>query len=208
VNRIVDMLGLGGAPELSADHVSGFRVIESDPEVVHLEAVVPLMHVVLVGRKVEPTRRMLTTILHHQRPVMARLVWAAMRTPNVADKAYKKLTEADRPGRRHATQADRKGAHACRAARVGRPGLSRYGHGSLVLEQVADAAGSTRGARYRQVKDKQDLALAVTEWSLGDLDAGGWRLIEQEQDPLAACSPWRAVTRSSAVATWRAWRSC
>jgi len=78
VNRIVDMLGLGGAPELSADHVSGFRVIESDPEVVHLEAVVPLMHVVLVGRKVEPTRRMLTTILHHQRPVMARLVWAVV----------------------------------------------------------------------------------------------------------------------------------
>jgi hypothetical protein len=78
VNRIADMLGLGGAPESSADHVSVFRIIESDPDVVHLEAVVPLMHVVMVGRKVEPTRRMLTTILHYQRPMMARLVWAVV----------------------------------------------------------------------------------------------------------------------------------
>jgi hypothetical protein len=36
------------------------------------------MHVVMVGRKVEPTRRMLTIVLHYQRPVMARLVWAVV----------------------------------------------------------------------------------------------------------------------------------
>jgi hypothetical protein len=78
VNWIVGMLGLGGAPELSADHVSSFRIVESDPDVVHLEADVPLMHVVMVGRRVEPTRRMLTTVLRYRRPVMARLLWAVV----------------------------------------------------------------------------------------------------------------------------------
>jgi AcrR family transcriptional regulator len=44
-------------------------------------------------------------------------------------------------------------------------GLSRYGYGNLILEQVASDAGFTRGALYHQFKDKQDLALAVIEWA-------------------------------------------
>jgi AcrR family transcriptional regulator len=43
-------------------------------------------------------------------------------------------------------------------------GLSRYGYGNLVLEEVAREAGYTRGALYHQFKDKEDLALAVIEW--------------------------------------------
>jgi AcrR family transcriptional regulator len=43
-------------------------------------------------------------------------------------------------------------------------GLSRYGYGNLVLEDVAREAGYTRGALYYQFKDKEDLALAVIEW--------------------------------------------
>jgi AcrR family transcriptional regulator len=43
-------------------------------------------------------------------------------------------------------------------------GLSRYGYGNLVLAQVADEAGYTRGALYHQFEDKEDLALAVIEW--------------------------------------------
>jgi AcrR family transcriptional regulator len=43
-------------------------------------------------------------------------------------------------------------------------GLSRYGYGNLVLEEVAREAGYTRGALYHQFKDKEDLALAVVEW--------------------------------------------
>ena len=78
VDWIVGLLGLREAPASSEDHVSGFLIVESDPEVVHLEASLPLMHVVMVGRKVEPTRRMLTTVLRYERPVMARLVWAVV----------------------------------------------------------------------------------------------------------------------------------
>jgi AcrR family transcriptional regulator len=43
-------------------------------------------------------------------------------------------------------------------------GLSQYGYGNLVLEEVAREAGYTRGALYHQFKDKEDLALAVVEW--------------------------------------------
>ena len=43
-------------------------------------------------------------------------------------------------------------------------GLSRYGYGKVVLEEVAREAGYTRGALYHQFKNKEDLALAVIEW--------------------------------------------
>jgi hypothetical protein len=76
VGRIVGLLGFSEAPASAAEHVSGFRIVESGPEVVHLETSLPLIHVVLVGRRVEPTRRRLTTILYYERPVLARLIFA------------------------------------------------------------------------------------------------------------------------------------
>jgi AcrR family transcriptional regulator len=64
-------------------------------------------------------------------------------------------------------------------------GLSRYGYGNVVLEDVAREAGYTRGALYHQFKDKEDLALAVLEW----VDETWWREVgavaEQEPDPVA-----------------------
>lgn len=76
VKRIVRLLGSRRAPQSSADYVGGFRVLESGPEVIHLEMSAPPIRAVLVGRRVEPTRRMLTTILYYERPVLARLIWA------------------------------------------------------------------------------------------------------------------------------------
>ena len=84
------------------------------------------------------------------------------------------------------TQAERsartRGALLESAAR----GLSRYGYGNLVLEQVAREAGYTRGALYHQFKDKEDLALAVLEWvdETWRREVGG--LVEQELDPATA----------------------
>src|SRR6202453_5227747 len=65
-------------------------------------------------------------------------------------------------------------------------GLSRYGYGNLVLEQVASEAGYTRGALYHQFRDKEDLALAVIDWvdETWRQEVGG--LVEQEPDPVAA----------------------
>src|SRR3954466_13546627 len=66
--------------------------------------------------------------------------------------------------RTHPTQAQRRtrsrGALVESAAR----GLSRYGYGNLVLEDVAREAGYTRGALYHQFRGKEDLARAVIEW--------------------------------------------
>ncbi len=76
VQWLVNLLDLGRAPESSADILSGFRIVEADPEVIHLEESTPLMHTVLVGRRVGPTRRKLTSVLRYERPVLARLIWA------------------------------------------------------------------------------------------------------------------------------------
>lgn len=78
VDRVAELLGMRSAPAESADRVGDFRVIDSGPDVVHLETSLPLMRVVLVGRRVEPTRRMFTSVLHYRRPVLARLIWAVV----------------------------------------------------------------------------------------------------------------------------------
>jgi len=87
---------------------------------------------------------------------------------------------------RRSTQAERsartRGALIESAAR----GLSRYGYGNLVLEQVASEAGYTRGALYHQFKDKEDLAVAVIEWVDETWRSEVGRLIEQEPDPVLA----------------------
>jgi AcrR family transcriptional regulator len=75
-------------------------------------------------------------------------------------------------------------------------GLSRYGYGNLVLEQVAREAGYTRGALYHQFRDKEELALAVVEWAdeTWRREVGG--PLEQEPDPVAALI---ALARGHAV---------
>jgi hypothetical protein len=60
----------------AGDGLGSARIVESDADVVVLEDSDPLMHTVLVGRNVEPTRRVLTTVLRYRRPLLARAVWA------------------------------------------------------------------------------------------------------------------------------------
>lgn len=89
--------------------------------------------------------------------------------------------DSDRP-----TQADRsartRGALLESAAR----GISRYGYGNLVLEEVAREAGYTRGALYHQFKDKEDLALSVVAWVDENWRQEVGRIVEQERDPVMA----------------------
>jgi Protein of unknown function (DUF2867) len=56
-------------------HVSA-RIVESDADVVVLEHSTPLMDTLMVGRNVEPERRVLTTALRYRWPLLARAVWA------------------------------------------------------------------------------------------------------------------------------------
>jgi AcrR family transcriptional regulator len=75
-------------------------------------------------------------------------------------------------------------------------GLSRYGYGNLVLEEVAREAGYTRGALYHQFKDKEDLALAVLEWvdETWRREVGGQ--VDRQPDPVSALI---ALARGHAV---------
>ncbi len=89
------------------------------------------------------------------------------------------------PIRERPTQAQRRARSRSALLESAARGLSRYGYGNLVLEDVARDAGYTRGALYHQFKDKEDLALAVIEWvyenwmrEVGDLAA-------QQTDPVA-----------------------
>jgi AcrR family transcriptional regulator len=66
--------------------------------------------------------------------------------------------------RQSSTQAERSARTRSALLESAARGLSRYGYGNLVLEEVAREAGYTRGALYHQFKDKEDLALAVIEW--------------------------------------------
>ncbi len=58
------------------DGLGSARIVESDADVVVLEDSDPLMDTVMVGRNVEPERRVLTTVLRYRRPLLARAVWA------------------------------------------------------------------------------------------------------------------------------------
>ncbi|HEX8075495.1 MAG TPA: TetR/AcrR family transcriptional regulator [Thermoleophilaceae bacterium] len=98
--------------------------------------------------------------------------------------------------RERSTQAERSARTRSALLESAARGLSRYGYGNLVLEQVARDAGYTRGALYHQFRDKEDLALAVIEW----VDET-WRRevdepVEQEPDPVAALI---ALARGHAV---------
>jgi AcrR family transcriptional regulator len=100
------------------------------------------------------------------------------------------------PRRPRSTQAERRARSRAALLESAARGLSRYGYGNLVLEQVAREAGYTRGALYHQFKDKEDLALAVLDW----VNETWWREVgtpaEQQPDPVAALL---ALARGHAV---------
>ena len=75
-------------------------------------------------------------------------------------------------------------------------GLSRYGYGNLVLEEVAREAGYTRGALYHQFKDKEDLALAVLCWADETWQREVGESANRASDPVAALL---AMARGHAV---------
>ena len=97
---------------------------------------------------------------------------------------------------RRQTQAERSARTREALLEAAARGLSRYGYGNLVLEDVAREAGYTRGALYHQFKDKEDLALAVVGWAdeTWEREVGG--PAEQEPDPVSALL---AMARGHAV---------
>src|SRR2546426_8966454 len=89
-------------------------------------------------------------------------------------------------GGRRATQAERSARSRSALLESAARGLSRYGYGNLVLEEVAREAGYTRGALYHQFKHKEDLALAVIEWVNETWSREVDEPAQQQPDPVAA----------------------
>src|SRR2546426_11615752 len=88
-------------------------------------------------------------------------------------------------GGRRATQAERSARSRSALLESAARGLSRYGYGNLVLEQVAREAGYTRGALYHQFRDKEDLTLAVIQWVAENWMRDVGDPARQEPDPVA-----------------------
>lgn len=84
------------------------------------------------------------------------------------------------------TQEERRTRSRAALLEAAARGMSRYGYGNLVLEDVAREAGYTRGALYHQFSGKEDLARAVLEWvdETWRCEVGG--LVDAETDPVAA----------------------
>jgi hypothetical protein len=100
-------LGAGSSPH----HLFGWKILTSEPDVIHLEAVSPLLgRAVLVLRRVDPTRAVITTYLFYARPVSARVVWTIAAplhrriAPYLLERAVRRPPHGPRTGYRQATQ--------------------------------------------------------------------------------------------------------
>ncbi len=89
------------------------------------------------------------------------------------------------PAHGRSTQAERSARSRSALLESAARGLSRYGYGNLVLEEVAREAGYTRGALYHQFKNKEDLALAVIEWVHENWTREVGEVAAQQTDPVA-----------------------
>jgi hypothetical protein len=69
------LLRLQLAPRESPEHLAGWAIRAAESDVIKLEAVSPLARGVIVGRRVDPTRTVITTYLFFRRPRLARLLW-------------------------------------------------------------------------------------------------------------------------------------
>jgi AcrR family transcriptional regulator len=102
----------------------------------------------------------------------------------------------DLTGARRPSQADRSARTRAALLESAARGISRYGYGNLVLEEVAREAGYTRGALYHQFEDKEDLALSVVAWVDETWRQEVGQAVDREQDPVVALI---ALARGHAV---------
>jgi AcrR family transcriptional regulator len=89
---------------------------------------------------------------------------------------------SSKPTRR--TQAERRARTRAALLEAAAKGFSRYGYGNVVLEQVANEAGYTRGALYHQFAGKEELALAVVEWVAESWEREVWQPAQRNAQPV------------------------
>lgn len=74
-----DVMRLRLGPLTSPNHVAGWKIVTSRPEVIHLETTSPLFRCVIVGRRVDPTYTVIATYVAYRRPTPARIIWTILR---------------------------------------------------------------------------------------------------------------------------------
>ena len=63
-------------PASSPNHIFGWRIVTSEPDVIRIEADGPLMRGVIVGRRDSTSTAVLTTYIFYVRRAQARVIWA------------------------------------------------------------------------------------------------------------------------------------
>jgi hypothetical protein len=69
------VLGFRLGPASSPDHVMGWRLVTSEPDLCRLEADGPMMAGTMIARRVDPVTARLTTFVRYRNPV-AKIIWA------------------------------------------------------------------------------------------------------------------------------------
>jgi hypothetical protein len=98
VHRRILLFRLG--PLSSPDHLLGWHIVTSEPELMQLEAAGPLMRGVIVVRRVGQTGATFTTFVFNVRRAPARIVWAIIAPLHrrVAPYLLKQVVAAVEPG--------------------------------------------------------------------------------------------------------------
>jgi hypothetical protein len=102
VHRYVLRVRLG--PRSSPDHILGWKIQTSEPDVLQLVAESALLgRGAIIGRSPDPSRRVITTYLFHTRPALARAVWKFVGplhrrvAPDLLNRAAARSTRDDHP---------------------------------------------------------------------------------------------------------------
>jgi len=66
------------APLAAPNHVLGWEILTAEHDDIRLRATGPLLHGLLVARRVAPSTAVLETHVSYRRPVMARIIWTAV----------------------------------------------------------------------------------------------------------------------------------
>ncbi len=66
------------APLAAPNHVLGWKILTAEHDHIRLRATGPLLHGLLVARRVAPSTAVLETHVSYRRPVMGRIIWTAV----------------------------------------------------------------------------------------------------------------------------------
>ena len=72
------VLRLELAPGSSPKHVLGWKILTAEHDSIRLRATGPLLHGLLVARRVAPSTAVLETYVSYRRPVLGRIIWTAV----------------------------------------------------------------------------------------------------------------------------------